>query len=109
MYSLIGKIHQLLLPEVDMKDNSAWYVYLLRCNDNSLYCGVTTDLERRLKEHNESEKGAKYTRARRPVSLVFNQSTSCRSEACRLESYIKKMTKVHKEALIKSAEIVVLP
>lgn len=109
MYSLIGKIHQLLLSEVDMKDNSAWFVYLMRCNDNSLYCGVTTNLERRLKEHNESEKGAKYTRARRPVSLVFNQSASCRSEACRLESHIKKMTKTHKETLIKKAQIVVLP
>ena len=92
-----------------MKDNSAWYVYLLRCNDNSLYCGVTVDLERRLKEHNESDKGAKYTRARRPVTLAFNQSASCRSEACRLESHIKKMTKLHKETLIKSAGTVVLP
>lgn len=109
MCSLIGKIHQLVLSEVDMKDNSAWFVYLLRCNDNSLYCGVTTDLQRRLKEHNESEKGAKYTRARRPVTLAFNQSASCRREACRLEAYIKKKTKAHKEALIDNAVAIVLP
>ena len=47
-----------------------WYVYLLRCADATLYCGVTTDMERRLREHNAGSRGAKYTRARRPVELV---------------------------------------
>ena len=47
-----------------------WYVYLLRCADATLYCGVTTDMERRLREHNAGRRGAKYTRARRPVELV---------------------------------------
>ena len=46
-----------------------WYVYLLRCADATLYCGVTTDMERRLREHNAGSRGAKYTRARRPVEL----------------------------------------
>ena len=47
-----------------------WYVYLLRCADATLYCGVTTDMERRLREHNAGSRGAKYTRARRPVDLL---------------------------------------
>lgn len=84
---------------MSMSDN--WFVYLLRCDDQSLYCGVTTDLERRVKEHNESPKGAKYTRVRRPVSLAFSQTAINRSEACQLEAKIKKLSKVNKERLVK--------
>ncbi|MGB0834469.1 MAG: GIY-YIG nuclease family protein [Psychrobium sp.] len=84
-----------------MSTSDNWFVYLLRCNDQSLYCGVTTDLKRRVKEHNESAKGAKYTRVRRPVSLVFSQTAMSRSEACQLEAKIKKLSKVNKERLVK--------
>ena len=61
-----------------------WYVYLLRCADATLYCGVTTDMERRLREHNAGSRGAKYTRARRPVELVCCVAQPDASSACRL-------------------------
>lgn len=68
---------------------STWYVYLLRCKDNSLYCGVTTDPARRLKEHN-SGKGAKYTRARIPVTLEAVQEFPDKRSAYRAEYAVKQ-------------------
>jgi len=79
---------------------SSWFVYLLRCSDNSLYCGVTTDIMRRELEHNQSAKGAKYTRVRRPVTMVYQQTLANRSEACKAEARLKKLTKAQKEALV---------
>lgn len=68
-----------------------WYVYLLRCADDSLYCGVTTNIERRISMHNGILKGgAKYTRTRRPVSLELAVKTPDRSSACKLEYATKK-------------------
>ena len=67
-----------------------WYVYLLRCADATLYCGVTTDMERRLREHNAGRRGAKYTRARRPVELVCCVAQPDASSACRLEWEVKQ-------------------
>ncbi|QOL26624.1 GIY-YIG nuclease family protein [Thalassotalea sp. LPB0316] len=79
-----------------------WFVYFVRCADNSLYGGITTDLTRRLKEHNgDNKKGAKYTRARRPVKLVFSESHPDKSSAAKREYAIKQLTKQAKEALIK--------
>ena len=73
---------------------------MLRCADNSLYTGVTTDVERRVEEHNEDpKKAAKYTRARRPVSLAYVESAIDRSAACKRESSIKRLPSKHKEAL----------
>jgi len=81
--------------------SSIWYVYFLRCADNSLYTGITTDLSRRLEEHNFSNKlAAKYTRVRRPVRLVFSEELSSRSEATRKECQLKKLTKAKKEQLV---------
>lgn len=81
--------------------SSQWYVYFLRCADNSLYAGITTDLSRRLDEHNFSNKlGAKYTRVRRPVSLVFSEESPSRSEATRKEYQLKKLTKAKKERMV---------
>ena len=77
----------------------AWYVYMLRCADDTLYTGVTTNLERRVKEHNESPMGAKYTRTRRPVSLVHQETFASRGEACTREAAIKKLSRPQKEAL----------
>ena len=78
-----------------------WYVYILRCADNTLYTGVTTDTERRTKEHNESNKlGARYTRARRPVELVFRETCDDRSSACKREAEIKKLSRTAKLKLI---------
>jgi len=73
-----------------------WYVYLLKCSDNSYYTGITTDLKRRLTEHNNSAKGAKYTRSRRPVELLCFFSVCSRSEACKEELKIKKMKRTDK-------------
>jgi putative endonuclease len=78
-----------------------WYVYMLRCADKTLYTGVTTDLTRRVKEHNEHDKiGAKYSKARRPVSLVYHEESLTRSDAQKREAAIKKMPKALKEQLI---------
>lgn len=69
---------------------SDWQVYLLRCADGSLYCGVTTDLERRLAQHNGLRQGgARYTRTRRPVSLVASVVCEDKSSALRLEYRVK--------------------
>lgn len=80
-----------------------WFVYMLKCADGTLYTGVTTDVERRLEEHNESPKGAKYTRVRRPVVVVHQETFSTRSEACVREAAIKRLTRQEKELLIKAA------
>ena len=74
---------------------------MLRCADGSLYTGITTDLERRLQEHNHNQKGAAYTRARRPVALVYREHHPSRSEAARREAVIRHLTKRQKEKLIK--------
>ena len=80
-----------------MKD---WFVYILSCADGTLYTGVTTDLTRRVEEHNDSIKGAKYTRARRPVSLYYYERYSSRSEACVREAGIKKLSREEKRSLV---------
>ena len=77
-----------------------WYVYLLRCNDNSLYAGITTDISRRLHQHNHTKLGAKYTRAKRPVTLVFLEAASNKSTASKREYQLKKLTKTAKEELV---------
>jgi len=77
-----------------------WYAYLLRCNDGSLYCGITTDLDRRLREHNEGKAGARYTRARRPVALVYSKEFPDRAAAARFEYRLKKLDRTDKLALI---------
>lgn len=75
------------------------FTYLVRCADKSLYCGWTTDLDRRLKAHNEG-KGAKYTKSRRPVELVYWEVYETRQEAARREAAIKKLKRKEKEELI---------
>jgi putative endonuclease len=67
-----------------------YYVYIVKCADKTLYTGISTELERRVEEHNTSEKGARYTRARRPVSLVYSESYPDRSSASKREYEIKK-------------------
>jgi putative endonuclease len=80
---------------------SPYYVYILRCSDGTLYTGITTDLERRVDEHNHSPKGAKYTRARRPVELVYSETCADKSSASQREYVIKKMTRSQKMELVK--------
>ena len=80
-------------------------IYLVRCSDDSLYCGWTTDLKRRIDAHNgDIPGGAKYTRGRRPVTLVYAESFHQKQEAQRREYAIKRMTKTKKLRLIKGAK-----
>lgn len=72
-----------------------WYVYILQCADGTLYTGITTDVNRRLNEHN-SGKGAKYTRTRLPVMIVAITEAGSRSEASKEEYRIKQLTKLEK-------------
>lgn len=87
-----------------MKNVSPWFVYMVRCSDASLYSGVTTDVERRFKEHTESKKGSKYVRAKIPLRVVYTEPCASRSEAQIREAQLKKMKKEEKEALVKSQE-----
>ena len=75
------------------------YIYIVRCSDGTLYTGWTNDLEKRIKAHNEG-RGAKYTRARRPVELVYSETLETKEEAMRREYAIKRMTREQKIKLI---------
>ena len=78
-----------------------YYVYMVKCADDTLYTGIATELDRRVEEHNSSDKGAKYTRVRRPVELVYSETCPDRSTASKREYEIKKkMTRAEKLALI---------
>ena len=78
-----------------------WYTYILRCEDGSLYSGITTDLARRFREHaSGKKKGAKYTRRHPPVRFEAAWQSETRAEASRLEYRLKRLTKAEKEALI---------
>ena len=80
-----------------------YFVYIVKCADNTFYTGIATELERRIEEHNGSDKGAKYTRARRPVSLVYSEEYPDRSSAAKREYEIKKkMSRAQKLKLIES-------
>lgn len=81
---------------------SQWYTYFVRCNDNSLYAGVTTDLKRRVHEHNSKILGAKYTRNKQPVCLVYFHEKDSRSDACKYEYQLKQLSKHKKESLVAS-------
>ena len=79
---------------------AAWCVYMLRCADGSLYTGITTDVARRVAEHNGvGALGARYTRSRRPVALVYVESAHDRADASRREAAIKRLDRVRKLAL----------
>jgi len=78
-----------------------FFVYILRCKDKTLYTGITVDLKRRLIEHNSLNSGAKYTRARRPVKLVYFKKFKNRSAASREEYRIKHLKREDKQKLLK--------
>jgi len=79
------------------------FVYLLKCSDGSFYCGYTNDINARVKTHNEG-KGAKYTRCRLPVEIVYNENYPTKAEAMKRECEIKKMTRAQKQILIQSKQ-----
>ncbi|MDR3280681.1 MAG: GIY-YIG nuclease family protein [Synergistaceae bacterium] len=80
--------------------SAKFYVYILRCADGTCYTGFTHDLEHRLKAHNEGAGGAKYTRARRPVELVYFEEHDSTSSALKRERQIKRLSRAAKLALI---------
>ncbi len=75
-------------------------VYIVRCNDDTLYTGIAKDLEKRISDHNTSKVWAKYTKARRPVVLVWSKNVKDRNTAAKLEYTIKRIGKAKKEALV---------
>ena len=78
---------------------SSWYLYILRCGDGTLYTGITTDVEKRLETH-RAGKGAKYTRGRLPLELVYREVCGTHSDALKREIAVKRMTRQEKEALL---------
>jgi len=81
------------------QDNKDYCVYILSCSDDSLYTGITCDLDRRLADH-RAGRGAQWTRKRRPVELVFSIGDLSYRSACEVERYIKTLTRARKEELI---------
>ncbi|HOX54545.1 MAG: GIY-YIG nuclease family protein [Candidatus Omnitrophica bacterium] len=77
-----------------------WYLYILKCSDSSFYTGITTDLEKRIVRHNSGD-GAKYTRSRRPVKLVYTEKIKSQSEAKKREIEVKTLSRENKKRLMK--------
>ena len=77
-----------------------YHLYVLKCADKTLYTGITTDVERRVREHNTGKLGAKYTRARRPVTLVYAKKYKSRGAALKAEAKLKAMPRAEKLILI---------
>ena len=80
-----------------------WFVYIVRCADNTLYTGIAMDVDRRIDEHNNDDRlAAKYTRVRRPVEFMYKENCASRSDAAKREAQIKKLSKAQKEKLIET-------
>jgi len=77
-----------------------WHLYVVKCGDDTLYTGITTDITRRVNEHNASSRGAKYTKTRRPVTLVYSKAYPNKSLAMKAEYRFKQLTRVEKLNLI---------
>jgi len=80
-----------------------WKLYVLECSDGTLYTGITTDTSRRLREHNNGSRGAKYTRSRRPVKIVWERDFLNRSDASKAEYKFKKLARLEKLQIISGA------
>ncbi len=80
-----------------------YYLYILKCADKTLYTGITVDVQRRLKEHNSSPLGAKYTRSRRPVKLVYTKKFRSRSTASKAEAKLKRLSRLEKLKLVRQS------
>lgn len=83
----------------------SYFVYILECSDKTLYTGIIKDVNKRLDEHNSNEKGAKYTKARRPVKLLYEESSINRSTASKREYEIKRFTRLQKLQLIEKDDL----
>lgn len=80
-------------------DMPVWSIYLLRCGDGSFYTGIATDVSRRIGEHEQGKRGAKYLRGRGPLELVYQRSVGDRSVALRIEYRLKQLPRIEKEDL----------
>lgn len=87
-----------------MAEAATWFVYILRCADGTYYTGITTDLNRRVAEHNGARSGARYTRARRPVELIYSEICSHRSAAAKREYAIKRLSQLKKIELVNAGD-----
>jgi putative endonuclease len=96
--------HDLLSKPADPK--TVWYIYLLKCSDDTLYCGITNNLEKRISTHN-AKKGAKYTKTRTPVTLVYYEFRFTKGDALRREYAIKQISRKQKLELIASRRLAV--
>lgn len=83
-----------------MDRDQDWSVYIIRCDDGSLYTGVSTDVARRFREHLERPRGAKYFNGRQPLEVAWREDGHSRSSACRREAAIKKLSRVEKLQLV---------
>ncbi len=79
-----------------------YYVYIVECSDRTLYTGLTNNIEKRIKEHNNGKNGAKYTRGRRPVKLIYEERCVNLSDALKREVTIKKFSRKQKLSLVKN-------
>jgi len=86
------------------KGGDIWHVYMVRCSDGTLYTGITNDLKKRIEAHNSGKDGARYTRSRRPVKLVYSEQVESKSAAAKLEYQLKKLPRLKKIRLIKDKE-----
>jgi len=91
------------MPDKPSNLAGLWHIYMVECSDSSYYTGITTDIERRIYEHNNSPQGARYTRARRPVKLCYQEQASSRSEALKRERQIKRLIRNKKKQLVACA------
>ena len=82
------------------KGSDIWHVYMVHCSDGTLYTGITNDLVKRIEAHNSAKDGARYTRSRRPVKLVYSEQAGSKSAAAKLEYQIKKLPRLKKKKLI---------
>jgi putative endonuclease len=87
--------------ETARQPEQPWFLYILRCRNNTFYTGVTKDLERRLKMHNDG-KASRYTRARRPVKMIYQEHCAGHAQALVRECQVKELSRKEKEKLIKS-------
>ena len=86
------------------KGGDIWHVYMVRCSDGTLYTGITSDLKKRIEAHNSGKDGARYTRSRRPVKLVYSEQVKSKSAAAKLEYQLKKLPRLEKIRLIKDKD-----
>ena len=82
------------------KGSDIWHIYMVRCSDGTLYTGITNDLKKRIEAHNSGKEGARYTRSRRPVKLVYSEQVESKSAAAKLEYQLKKLPRLKKKELV---------